>query len=370
MTTTTAWLSDEERLDWLQLVRSDAIGPAAFRTLIETFGTAADAIAALPDLANRGGAKNRVTIADRAAAEAELATAERFGIAFIGLFEPAYPDLLRQTESAPPLLAVSGSTDSLAQTAVAIVGSRNASAAGRKMAGRLARDLGEAGLVIVSGLARGVDTSAHQGALNTGTVAVFAGGLDRVYPPEIVAAGGAAVSEMPLGWQARGKDFPRRNRIISGLAYATIVVEAAVRSGSLITARRALEQNREVMAVPGSPLDPRAAGTNQLIKEGAALVDSAEDVLEILKPIVGDGFSAPRQSVPLTVSRSLNAADGVALRDRDRELVLQALSPSPIEIDEIVRMTGLPSRTVSVSLLELELAGGLERHPGQRVSLR
>lgn len=377
MTAPTAWLSDEERLDWLQLARSDNIGPTAFRTLIETFGTAADAMRAVPDMANRGGAQKRINIADRSMVEAELEEAGRLGIFLVGLFEPAYPDLLRRTESAPPLLSVIGSGDCLGQPAVSIVGSRNASAAGRKMAVMIARDLGEAGLVIVSGLARGVDTSAHRASLQTGTIAVFAGGLDRVYPPEnaglveeIVANGGTAVSEMPLGRQARGRDFPRRNRIISGLTLATIVVEAAERSGSLITARRALEQNREVMAVPGSPLDPRAAGANRLIKQGAALVETADDVLQILKPIVGDGFTAPIASLSASNPQSLPATPSIDMQDGDRKLILQALGPSPIDIDEIVRITGLSARTVSVSLLELELAGNLERHPGQRVSLR
>lgn len=377
MTANTAWLSDEERLDWLQLSRSENVGPAAFRTLIETFGTASEAIRSVPEMANRGGAKKRIVIADRTMAEAELETADRNGVSIICLFEPNYPDLLRRTEGAPPLVYVSGSKDCLSKPAVAIVGSRNASAAGRKMAGILARDLGEAGLTIVSGLARGVDTSAHGASLQTGTIAVFAGGLDRVYPPEngelveeIVASDGATVTEMPFGWQARGRDFPRRNRIIAGLSLATIVVEAAERSGSLITARQALEQNREVMAVPGSPLDPRAAGANRLIREGATLVEKAEDVLQILRPIVGDGFSAPTPMISPQATASDSPAGAVEMQDKDRKLVLQALGPSPVDIDEIVRLTGLTARTVSVSLLELELAGSLERHPGQRVSLR
>ncbi len=370
-------LSEEERLDWLQLARSENVGPAVFRSLIETFGSAADAIEAAPDLARRGGTRARITIADRATSSAELEAADRLGVALIGLFEPDYPELLRRIDGAPPMLSVLGDRACFGRPAISIVGSRNASAAGRKLAATLASDLGAADLFIVSGLARGIDTSAHQASLATGTIAVFAGGLDHIYPPEnaglvedIVAGGGAAISEMPLGWRPRGRDFPRRNRIIAGLGLATIVVEAAERSGSLITARMALEQNREVMAVPGSPLDPRANGTNRLIKEGAALVETAEDILQILRPMVGDGFTAPKPSSIEPIRSAPAPRHSVEIGDKDRQLISQALGPSPIDIDEIIRATGLPARTVTARLLELELAGRLERHPGSRVSLR
>ncbi len=372
-----AWLSEEERLDWLQLMRSDNVGPAAFRTLVDTLGSAAEALHALPALANRGGAHRRMKVASRDEAEAELRNAERLGVAMVGMGEPNYPPWLRRSESAPPLLAVLGSTEILTTPMISIVGSRNASAAGGKVAGMLARDLGNAGFAIASGLARGIDTAAHRASLATGTVAVFAGGLDHVYPPEnielvgeIRAGGGSAVSEMPLGWQPRARDFPRRNRIIAGLGLATIVVEAAERSGSLITARMALEQNREVMAVPGSPLDPRAAGANRLLKQGAALVTEADDVIAILQPIVGDGFAAPPASRIGAPSASPLSSPMDEPLDDERQRIVEALGPSPIDVDEIVRATGLPARTVSISLLELELAGRLERHPGQRVSLR
>jgi DNA processing protein len=370
----TAWLTDEERLDWLQLIRSDNVGPSAFRTLIRRMGSAREALDALPAIANRGGAERRIRVAARDEAEAELNRAERLGIALVGLNEPNYPPWLRQSDSAPPLLAVLGSTGILARPIVSIVGSRNASAAGRKMAAMLARDLGHAGFAVASGLARGIDTSAHHASLESGTIAVFAGGLDHVYPPEnrelvgeILEHGGAAVSEMPIGWEPRARDFPRRNRIIAGLALATVVVEAAERSGSLITARLALEQNREVMAVPGSPLDPRAAGANRLLKHGAAVVTEADDVIRILQPIMGDVPMDPQQP-------DAEAPEPVSLTeeplDSERRMIAEALGPSPIEVDEIVRATGLPVKTVSISLLELELAGRLERHPGQRVSLR
>ena len=372
--TDTQWLTEEERLDWLQLIRSDNVGPSAFRALIRRAGSAREALAALPTLASRGGAGRRIRVASRDEAEAELKAADRLGIGLIGIDEPNYPQWLRRTDGAPPLIGVRGSAECLSRPMIAIVGSRNASAAGRKMAAILARDLGEAGFVIASGLARSVDTSAHEAALRTGTVAVFAGGLDYVYPPqnrelaeEIIVSGGATVSEMPVGWEPRAKDFPRRNHIIAGLSLATVVVEAAERSGSLITARMALEQDREVMAVPGSPLDPRAAGANRLLKQGAVIVTEAEDVIECLRPIMGD-MPPPPEALAEAPAAPVSLTDEPL--DRERDLVAEALGPSPIEVDEIVRLTGLPVQTVSISLLEMELAGRLERHPGQRVSLR
>ena len=287
-------LSPDTKLDWLRLIRSENVGPRTFRTLINHYGGASRALSALPDLARRGGAARPVRVATREEAERELAAAERLGVAFIAVGEAEYPTQLQRIDDAPPLIAVRGKTAVLNAAIVAIVGSRNASAAGVKVTERLARDLGNAGLVVVSGLARGIDAAAHRASLETGSIAVLAGGHDCVYPPEhaplldaLVAAGGAAVSEMPLGWEPRGRDFPRRNRLISGIALGVVVVEAARKSGSLITARLALEQNREVFAVPGSPLDPRSEGTNALIKQGAVLVTQAEDVLEVLRPIVG-----------------------------------------------------------------------------------
>jgi DNA processing protein len=368
-----SWLGDEERLDWLQLIRSDNVGPAAFRMLLDRTGSARAALDALPAMANRGGASRRIKISNRDDAEAEIRAANTLGIGLIGMDEPNYPPWLRQSDSAPPLLAVLGSTQSLAKPVISIVGSRNASAVGRKMAAILARDLGERGFTIASGLARGIDTSAHQASLQTGTIAVFAGGLDVIYPPEntdlvdqVLEHDGVLVGEMPLGWQPRARDFPRRNRIIAGLGLATIVVEAAERSGSLITARMALEQNREVMAVPGSPLDPRAAGANRLLKQGAVLVTEADDVISMLQPILGAGGIV---SAPASRYRADPVSPAEEPLDSERQAIIEALGPSPIEVDEVVRLTGLHTRTVSISLLELELAGKLERHPGQRVSL-
>ncbi len=260
----------------------------------------------------------------------------------------------------------------LARPAVAIVGSRNASIAGLKIAGMLGRDLSAAGFVIVSGLARGIDAAAHQAALDTGTFAVFAGGVDIVYPAEnralfaaILEAGGCAISEMPMGHQPQGRDFPRRNRLIAGASLGTIVVEAAKRSGSLITARLALQQNREVMAVPGSPLDPRAAGTNGLLKQGARIVTEASDVIEALSPQIDQIAEDPG-----LIAESAGGPSPPAEPDNsERGRVLEGLGPVPTQIDEIIRHTGVPARMVRIILLELDLAGRLEHHPGNRVSL-
>lgn len=335
----------------------------------------------------------------RAECEREIAAAARFGVRFVAVGEAAYPKSLQVTETAPPLLAVRGDPAILAKPSVAIVGSRNASAAGLAFTARLARELGEAGLVAVSGLARGIDASAHKAALPFGTVAVLAGGQDRIYPAnhapllrQILEEGGAVVAEMPMGWEARGRDFPRRNRIISGLAYGTLVVEAARRSGSLITARYALEQGREVFAVPGSPLDPRAEGTNDLIRQGATLVAEVDHVVSVLAPLIVasdpfagrdalvmerfalkeqpdfwdeldlDGAQAPLPTAPLDPEEP-------ELPQDDSARLVAALSPTPIGSDELARIVNLPIREVQILLLELELDGRIERHGSGAVSL-
>ncbi len=257
----------------MRLIRSDNVGPRTFRTLLNHCGGARAALAALPDLARRGGASRQARICTREDAEREMQAAHAIGVRFVALGEAEYPARLQSIHDAPPLLAVRGHIDVLASPMVAVVGARNASAVGAKFAERLARDLGEAGFVIASGLARGIDAAAHRASLATGTVAVLAGGQDKIYPPqhagllELILPEGAAISEMPLGWEPRARDFPRRNRLISGLALGVVIVEAAKRSGSLITARMALEQGREVFAVLGSPLDPRSEGTNNLLKQ-------------------------------------------------------------------------------------------------------
>jgi DNA processing protein len=259
-------LTDEQRLDWLRLIRSPNVGPRTFRTLVNHFGGARAALEALPSLARRGGAGGATQVCSRADAEREIAAAEKLGVALVALGEPGYPPRLQMIDDAPPLVAIRGQAAAFALPMVAVVGSRNASGAGMKFTQRIARELGEAGFAVVSGLARGIDAAAHRASLATGTIAVLAGGHDRVYPAEHmellddILSAGAALSEMPLGWEPRGRDFPRRNRLISGLSLGVVIVEAAKRSGSLITARFALEQGREVFAVPGSPLDPRAEG--------------------------------------------------------------------------------------------------------------
>jgi DNA processing protein len=389
-------LTDEQRLDWLRLIRSENVGPRTFRALVNQFGGAAAALEALPDLARRGG-RLVLKVATRAEAEKEMAAAARLGVRFVAMGEPEYPKTLQAVDTAPPLIAVRGSADVLSRPAVAMVGSRNASASGLAFTERLSRQLGEAGYVVVSGLARGIDTRAHRATLDTGTVAVLAGGHDRVYPSEnepllrsILEQGGAVISEMPMGWEPRGRDFPRRNRIVSGLSYGVVVVEAARRSGSLITARFALEQGREVFAVPGSPLDPRAEGTNDLIREGATLCAGVEHVTSVLEPLIASGprldtgAEEPQHllgteelwdeldlpEVPRAPTGSILPAAGVDDERGDSSAgLIELLGPSPIAVDDLVRQSGLPIRAVQMTLLELEIAGRLERHGGNAVSL-
>ncbi|MER9442106.1 DNA-processing protein DprA [Mesorhizobium sp. M0340] len=364
-------LSDRQRLSWLRLIRTPNVGPASFRDLINRFGSAEAALSMLPELMISGGAKKIVRIPSIAEVEAELETARRAGAHFVGIGEADYPPLMKSMDHPPPLLAVRGNSAVFRLPAVAIVGARNASLAGIKMARMLAADLGRDGYGIVSGLARGIDTAAHQGSLSTGTIGVLAGGLDLPYPPEnadlcdeIAEHGGAIISEMPFGWQPRAQDFPRRNRLVAGAALGLVVVEAAQRSGSLISARLAGEMGRLVFAVPGSPLDPRAAGANGLLKDGATLVTEATDITSAIAPLVG-GWS-PRTS-PLEEPPDFSATPPPREDDRDR--VVEALGPTPVSVDEIIRHTGLHPAQVFMVLLELDLAARLERHAGGNVSL-
>ncbi len=364
-------LSDEQRLDWLRLIRTENVGPRTFRALINQFGGARAALEALPTLARRGGRLMPPQVPSPADAEKEMAALARLGGRLVALGETGYPAPLAALDDAPPLLAVRGRTEVLIQPMVAMVGARNASAAGRSFAARLARDLGAAGWVVVSGLARGIDTAAHEASLDGGTVGVFAGGLAKPYPAENlalieqIAERGAVVSEMPLNWEPRARDFPRRNRLVSGMALGVVVVEAAERSGSLITARLAAEQGREVFAVPGSPLDPRAGGTNRLIKQGAALVTSAEDVIEVLTPIAArrdDTIEAP----PAPTEEMAPGQPGEDVRTR----ILELLGPAPTPIDDLVRLSACDARDVQIVLLELDLAGRLDRPGTGLVALR
>lgn len=366
-----AKLSDRQRLNWLRLIRTENIGPATFRDLINRFGSAETAIEMLPELVRHGGGLRLPKVPSIAEAERELDAARAAGARFVALGEADYPPVLRRVDHPPPLLAIKGDASAFALPSVAIVGARNASLAGIRMARMLASDLGTNGYAIISGLARGIDAAAHEGALATGTVAVLAGGLDRPYPPEnialldrIVERAGAAVSEMPFGWEPRAKDFPRRNRIVAGLSLGLVVVEAALRSGSLISARMAGELGRLVFAVPGSPLDPRAAGTNGLLKDGATLVTEARDVMEALAPLAG---RPPPEPDRLAEPPDFSATPPPGERDRDR--VIEALGPVPTGVDELIRHTGLHPAQIFMILLELDLAGRLERHAGGDVSL-
>jgi DNA processing protein len=365
-TSTSTHLTDAQRIDWLRLIRSDNVGPRTFRSLLNHFGSARSALERLPDLARRGGAARAGRICREEDARAELAASQRFGVSLVAPGEAGYPPRLAMLDDAPPLLGVRGALDVLMRPMIAIVGSRNASGAGLKFAGALAHDLGEAGFVIVSGLARGIDQAAHRASLNGGTVAVLAGGHDRIYPPEhedLLAAllqSGGAISEMPIGHVPRARDFPRRNRLISGAALGVVVVEAAHRSGSLITARIAAEQGREVFAVPGSPLDPRAAGTNDLIKQGATLTTEASDVINAVEPIMGRPIEL-REPDDDPLASEPDAGD--------RARIVGLLGPTPILLDDLIRMAGTSPAIVRTVLFELELAGRLERHGGGLVSL-
>ena len=368
-------LTDNERRDWLRLMMSENVGPATFRMLIERYGSAGDALEALPELSARGGLKRRIRIFPEDRAEAHLARAAALSARFVALGEADYPRLLEHIHDAPPMICVKGTVDILSRPCFAIVGARNASAPGRKLARSVARDLARAGFTIVSGLARGVDTAAHEASVDAATAAVLAGGIDTIYPPEnddlhrAIGERGLLVSEHPPGTKPQAQNFPRRNRVISGMSYGTLIVEAAKRSGSLITARMALEQNREVFAVPGSPLDPRAEGTNQLIRDGATLARSADDILEVLAPILDralDGLAAHLREH----SSAIAPVTGREPPPPDTRARLMALlSPSPSDIDDLIRESGLDAGAVLTTLLELELAGTVERLPGQKVAL-
>lgn len=363
-------LSDVERRAWLRLARTQNVGPVTFANLIARYPSPGDALAEVPRLARRGGASElRVPSDDEA--RREIDALNKLGGRIIASCEPEFPRGLAALEAPPPLISALGHVSLLQREMVAIVGARNASALGRKFAQTIAGELGESGLAIASGLARGIDTAAHEGSLASGTCAVIAGGIDIVYPPENqslydrIRNEGAIVSEMPLGQAPQARHFPRRNRIISGLSRGVVIVEAAEGSGSLITANYALEQNREVFAVPGSPLDPRAKGTNRLIREGATLTESANDVLNVLRPILGGAFREPESGRRGTPS---DRADIDAEANRIRKHVIELLGPAPVDVDELIRQTGGPVAAVLTVLLELELAGRISRHPGGKVS--
>lgn len=361
-------LSSDEALARLRLLRSPRVGPVSYYQLLQRFGTAVAAVEALPGLAARGGAPYRP--AEARAVMAEAARVRAAGARYLFHDSPAYSPLLAQADAPPPILTVRGDLALMARPAVALVGARNASAAAMRLAREFGAALVEAGFAVVSGLARGVDAAAHRGALagtgEGGTIAVIAGGIDHAYPPENadlqdeVATRGLLVAEMPPGTEPQARHFPRRNRIIAGLCAGTVVVEAAPKSGSLITARLAAEAGREVMAIPGSPLDSRSHGCNQLIRDGAILVQNAADVAELLAGFTGaprSRFHEP-EHVPAMAAQPCDPADVASL-----------LGTAPVAVDELVRLSGAPPGAVQLALIELELAGRLVRHAGGRVSI-
>ena len=351
-------LTDAARRDWLRLARTEGIGPVSFRELIIRYGEASLALAALPDLARRSGRAQAPRMPSPGEMEAELERGARLGARLIAACEADFPLGLAHLDPPPPLIWTLGDETLLHRPAVAVVGARVASAAGQRFARGLAADLGRAGFVVVSGMARGIDGAAHEASLPTGAIAVLGGGIDDIYPPQHadlyarLAAEGLIVSESAPGYSATAKDFPRRNRLISGLARAVVVVEAEIRSGSLITARLAAEQGREVLAVPGSPLDPRAKGCNDLIRQGAALCEGIDDVLRALEGF--RGFEAPEP--PAFGAAPLSDREADALREK----VAALLSPTPISRDELIRAACAPAAHVLAALAELELAGRLE----------
>jgi DNA processing protein len=360
--------SHSERVDWLRLARTPQVGPVTFHKLIQRYGNAADAIDALPELARRGGRREPIKVTPREIAEQEIDATHAAGARLLVACEPEFPQLLAVLDPPPPVITTCGPLIPDDHACCAIVGSRNASAVGLRFARDIAAELGRSGIIVVSGLARGIDGSAHIGAIETGTVAVLAGGIDHVYPPEHaelhseIAARGLLVTESRLGATPTARDFPRRNRLISGLALGTLVIEAALRSGSLITARFATEQGREIMATPGSPLDPRAKGSNRLIRDGAALVENADDVLDILRQAKRPATSEPVGEPWDPTETETDNVDG-------HERLLALLSPTPVPVDELVRQSGLPAGQVHALLMELELAGRAAVLPGGSVQL-
>lgn len=364
-------LSDAERIDWLRLIRTRNVGPLLFSELIGRFGTAAAALDALPGLSRRAGGRRKFTIPDADSARAELDALAGAGGRAIALCEPDYPETLAAIADPPPLLFLRGDAAILKRPAIAIVGARNASANGRRFAEEVAGELGGAGYVVVSGLARGIDGAAHAGAMETGTVAAIAGGIDVVYPPghedlqTRIASTGALICEQPVGTRPTARHFPARNRLISGLSFGVLVVEAALKSGSLITSRLALEQGRDVFAVPGSPRDPRCRGTNDLIRQGAVLTESAADIISA----ISRQTTRPRPVTPRLTGEQPVEITPETEPETAHEKIIELLGATPTGVDELVRECHMSAASVRSLLLELELAGRIERHPGNRVSL-
>lgn len=358
----------QEQFDQLRLIRSPNIGPVSYRQLMGRFGSAKAALEALPDLVLRGGGGPSL-LADEASIARELQFVATFGGRHIFIGDPEYPSLLSHLDNAPPVLSVKGDLALLNRVAISIVGARNASAGACQFARQLAYDLGQMEFPVVSGLARGIDTAAHAGSIESGTIAVIAGGLDVVYPPEnkalqeAIAERGLLIAEQPPGTEPRARHFPYRNRIIAGISAGTVVVEAAPKSGSLITARLAAEAGREVMAIPGSPLDPRSRGCNQLIREGATLVQNAEEISELVRPLDHRMRAMPARYV---ASELATIGDDT---DHERQAVIDLMGMTYVSVDELVRQSGSSQANVQMVLLEMELAGKLERGAGGKVRI-
>jgi len=363
-------MAPKDAIDRLRLIRTENVGPITYRQLVARFGSATEAVQAVPSLSRRGGRGRKLVVPPIADAEREIERVRAFGGHLLFLGEKEYPALLAAIDDAPPVISVIGNFDVLTQYAVAIVGSRNASTNGKRLATRFANAFGEAGFLVVSGLALGIDAAAHSGALKTGTAAVTAGGIDVVYPRENktlhqdIAKRGIILAEMPFGTVPQARHFPRRNRIISGLARATLVVEATQRSGSLITARFASEQGREVMAIPGSPLDPRSRGANDLLKKGAALIETPEEAVALMS----DLHTLPQEDQVPPNASTLNDADDAELKDV-RSGILKALGATPVQIDDLSADLNVPNAVLAAALLDMELAGQVERLAGGRVLL-
>lgn len=364
-------LSPAEQIAWVRLIRTENVGPITFYRLLERFGTAQRALDALPTLSKQGGRLKPQTPPPQSQIEDEFAALEQFGGEFVFANDDDYPLALSTTEDAPPVLSLIGNKKLLNRAGIGMVGARNASLNGKKFAEKIARDLGAADQIVISGLARGIDTAAHTGALNTGTIAVVAGGVNIIYPAENknlyeeIATHGLILAESPFSTEPIAKHFPKRNRIISGLSSGVVVIEATLQSGSLITARLAGEQGRDVFAVPGHPFDPRASGPNKLLKDGAVLVESAQDILNVLNDFSGrpKGFkdSYPQAFEPVS-------SDETEIENA-RDVIIGALSATPVTVDEIIQTCHVRVGAAQAVLLELELAGRVQRLPGNRVML-
>jgi DNA processing protein len=363
-------LTDQERVSWLRLSRTENIGPVTFRQLLQRYGTASAAIAVLPELSRKGGRNQPIRPYGQVEAETEIAKAQNLNAFFVTAGERGYPDYLRHIHAAPPLLCVKGNLDFAKLDAVAIVGARTASANGQKFTRMVASNIANAGLLVVSGLARGIDTAAHEASLDQQTCAVVAGGIDHIYPPEneklqrSIGERGLLISEMPPGTAPKAEHFPRRNRIISGMSRAVVVIEAAMRSGSLITARLAAEQGRDVFAAPGSPLDPRCEGSNKLIRDGAQILTSADDVVEVL------GMAQrPQNEIFLEREETELPRPDTEVGDSQRAIVMTLLSYTPTDVDDLIRESKLEPAQVMAILLEAEIAGRVSRTGGSTVAL-